>query len=365
MPLNVTAEARVCAANAGVEDLLPLMATYESRTTIDLRALCNLGHGTLKAHSDQTGVYATNLKASDDHTKTANAGYVCAMPHGASTYISGLIDVVLDAVALYDAQNYVGMGNVVGTGNAAAEIAKAMVDAQERAKLESTKEVPTTHEMARHAAIYALYKLNLREDQVGNRSAQYKANKHMDMGPESTHQYPSVDMFPYMSVRDAQGGGKALPLEPKVGDDGVFGVAPGDSAPVHATNAYVVANQAKLKMGTHFLELCGVSVPPGYDGCGAGKVPGSDDPTQFGMEEFSSYCATVDRGAKDIGNKAVLEHLIDNLEKLLRVSTSPANHLTLAAALVLRTPTLDQAIDAHVVAKVNGAAYPRDRPGCT
>jgi hypothetical protein len=192
-PLNVTSEARICAANAGVEELLPLMATFESRTTIDLRALCNLGHGTLKSHSDQTGVYATNLKTLDDHTKTANAGYVCAMPHGASTYISGLIDVVLDAVAMYEAQNYVGMGsNVVGTGNAAAEIAKAMVDAQERAKLESTKEVPTTHEMARHAAIYALYKLNLREDQVGNRSAQYKANKHM--GPDSTHQYPSVDM---------------------------------------------------------------------------------------------------------------------------------------------------------------------------
>ena len=99
-PLNVTSEARICAANAGVEELLPLMATYESRTTIDLRALCNLGHGTLKSHSDQTGTYATNLKALDDHNVTANAGYVSLMPHGASTYISGLIDVVLDAVSL-------------------------------------------------------------------------------------------------------------------------------------------------------------------------------------------------------------------------------------------------------------------------
>ena len=137
-PLNVTAEARICAANAGVEDLVALMATYESRTTIDLRALCNLGHGTLKNHGDQTGTYATNLKVLDDHNVTANTGYVSVMPHGATTYISGLIDVVLDAVALYEAQNYVGMGSGVGTGNAAAEIAKAMVEAQERAKLEST-----------------------------------------------------------------------------------------------------------------------------------------------------------------------------------------------------------------------------------
>ena len=98
----------------------------------------------------------------------------------------------------------------------------------------------------------------------------------------------------------------------------------------------MVANQAKLKMGTIFLELCGVAVPAGYNGCGVGKVPGNDVSTQFGMEEYRSYCNTVDRGAKDIGNKAVLEHLIDNNEKLLRVSTSPANHLTLAAALVLR-----------------------------
>ena len=42
-----------------------------------------------------------------------------------------------------------------------------------------------------------------------------KANKHM--GPDSANQYPSVDLLPYMSIRDAQGGGKALPLEPKVG----------------------------------------------------------------------------------------------------------------------------------------------------
>ena len=343
--ITVTPEARLCAANAGVEGLISLMATYESRVTIDLRALCNLGHGSLKAHSDQTGTYAANLKTLDDHNVASVAGYVSAMPHGATTYISGLIDVVLDAVAMYEAQNYVGMGTGVGTGNAAAEIAKAMVDAQERAKLESTKEVPTTHEQARHAAIYDLYKLNLREDEVGNRNAQYKANTHM--GPDSTNQYPSVDMFPYMSIRDAQGGGKALPLETKVGDDGVFGVTPGDGVPVNATNAYVVANQAKLKMGTVFLELWGVAIPPGYDGGGVGKVPGSDVSTQFGMEEFRSYCSTVDRGAKDIGNKAVLEHLIDNNEKLLRVSTSPANHLTMQLSIFARDCDMSVYRDLH------------------
>ena len=67
-----------------------------------------------------------------------------------------------------------------------------------------------------------------------------------------------------MSIRDAQGGGKALPLETRVAEDGTFGVTPGEGAPVSAANAYVVANQAKLKMGTIFLELCGVAIPAGY-----------------------------------------------------------------------------------------------------
>ena len=350
-PITVTMEARACAANAGVEDLIGLMAAYETRTTIDLRSLCNLGHGKLKKNSGETGAYADNLKTLDDHYAAATAGYVKVMPHGATTYIAGLIDVVLDAVALYEAQTYVGMGSATGTGTAASEIAKAMVEAQERSKLEATKEVTPTHEGARHAVIYGLYKLNLREDEYGNRNAQYKADKHM--GPDSTHQYPSMDQMPYMGVRDAQGGGKVAPLAPQVGEDGSLGVGPGELGLVAAANAYAVANQAKLKMGTLFLELCGVPLPAGYDGMGVGLVPGNNVSTQMGMEEYRGYCASVDRGAKEIANKAVLEHLIDNNEKLLRSSTSPANHLSLAAALALRTPALDQAIDAHAIAKLH------------
>ena len=72
--ITVTPEARLCAANAGVEDLISLMATYESRVTIDLRALCNLGHGSLKSHSDQTGTYAANLKTLDDHNVASDCG---------------------------------------------------------------------------------------------------------------------------------------------------------------------------------------------------------------------------------------------------------------------------------------------------
>ena len=42
--------------------------------------------------------------------------------------------------------------------------------------------------------------------------------------------------------------------------------APGQAAPKQAADAYAVANQAKLKMGTFLLELCGEPVPAGYDG---------------------------------------------------------------------------------------------------
>ena len=125
-----------------------------------------------------------------------------------------------------------------------------------------------------------------------------------------------------------------------------------------ATNAYAVAYQAKLKMGTFFLELCGEPVPAGYDGKGVGCVPGQPGPTQMGLAEYRAYCAVVDRAAKVIKNKAIVEHLIDNNEKLLRAATSPTSHLTLAAALSALTPVLDQAIDQFSVAKMYTAAAP-------
>ena len=59
------------------------------------------------------------------------------------------------------------------------------------------------------------------------------------------------------------------------------------------------------------------------------------------LAEYRAYCAAVDRAAKVIKTKAVVEHLIDNNEKLLRTYTSPTNHMTLAAALSVLTPVLD------------------------
>ena len=126
---------------------------------------------------------------------------------------------------------------------------------------------------------------------------------------------------------------------------GGFGLALGVDDPVDAANAYAVAYQAKLKMGTFFLELCGEPIPSGYDGKDAGYVPGRAGPTQMGLAEFRNYCTAVDWAAKIIKNKAIVEHLIDNNEKLLRSSTSPTSHLTRAAALSALTPVLEQAVD--------------------
>ena len=71
----------------------------------------------------------------------------------------------------------------------------------------------------------------------------------------------------------------------------------------------------------------------------------------MGPAEYRNYCAAVDRAARVLKTKAVVEHLIDNIEKLLRSYTSPTNHMTLAAALSVVTPTLEQSIDQFAVAK--------------
>jgi hypothetical protein len=162
----------------------------------------------------------------------------------------------------------------------------------------------------------------------------------------------------FMKLLSAIGGGGIAPLVGQVSASGGFGLAPGVDDPVDAANAYAVAYQAKLKLGTFFLELCGEPVPSGYDGKDAGYVPGRMGPTQMGLAEYRSYCSAVDRAAKVIKNKAIVEHLIDNNEKLLRSYTSPTNHLTLAAALASLTPVLEQSIDQFSVAKMYTAGTP-------
>ena len=174
---------------------------------------------------------------------------------------------------------------VVGGGAAAADIAAALNAATEHSRLEATKECTTTYEQERHANMMRLYKLTLDESEHGNRSALYKAHKHM--GKDSPHQYPSGDQMAFMKVADAEGGGDLPQLVGQVGANGALGVGPGQAAPKHAGDAHAVANQAKLKMGTFLLELCGEPVPAGYDGKNAGLVPGVTGPTQMGLEERS------------------------------------------------------------------------------
>ena len=55
---------------------------------------------------------------------------------------------------------------------------------------------------------------------------------------------------------------------------------------------------------------------------------------------------------KSIGNKLIVEHLIDNNEKTLRTLTSATNHLSLAAALADTTPVLLNMVDQHALAKL-------------
>ena len=78
----------------------------------------------------------------------------------------------------------------------------------------------------------------------------------------------------------------------------------------------------------------------------------------MGLAEYRGHCTAVDRAAKVIKNKAIVEHLIDNNEKLLRTYTSPTNHLTLAVALAALTPVLDQSIDQFSVDKMYTAGAP-------
>ena len=81
--------------------MLSLIAACESRASLDVRALTNMKGGRLKAHHDEAGDYADSLKAIDTHFLAADASYVLAMPHAASTYASVVLDLVQDAVDLY------------------------------------------------------------------------------------------------------------------------------------------------------------------------------------------------------------------------------------------------------------------------
>ena len=235
--LDISIEARACAVNAGAEDLLALIAKVESRTKLDLRALTNMKGGRLKAHHDEAEEYADSLKTIDDHLLTLGGGYVSVMPHAASTYTAVILDLVQDAVHLHVVSTAPGVPGGGGGGTAATDIAAALAAASEHSRLESTKECTPTYEQERHANMMRIYRLTLEECEHGNRSALYKAHKHM--GKDSSHHYPSGDQMPFMKVTNAEGGGDLPPLVGQVGANGSLGVGPGQAAPKHAADAYV------------------------------------------------------------------------------------------------------------------------------
>ena len=119
--------------------------------------------------------------------------------------------------------------------------------------------------------VYEVYKLYLPEDEVGNRAALFKAQKYM--GDDSDHVYPSAEQMPFMAVKDAAGGGSAAKLESAVDDKGRWVVEPTEGEAPATKSSFHVAQQAKLKMNTMFLELVDKPVPHGYDGAGAGLQP--------------------------------------------------------------------------------------------
>ena len=115
-----------------------------------------------------------------------------------------------------------------GGGTAAADIATALAAASEHSRREATKECTPTYEQERHANMMRIYRLTLEESEHGNRSALYKAHKHM--GKESSHHYPSGDQMPFMKITNAEGGGDLPALVSHVGANGSLGVGPGARA---------------------------------------------------------------------------------------------------------------------------------------
>ena len=149
-------EARDCAVSAGADHMLPLILMFESRTSLDLRALTNMRGGRLKSHHEESGEYADELKALDTALTGADPTRALLMPHGASTYTSALLDLLQDACDLYAAQSAPGGGSggggsMGGITTSAADIAAAVSAVSEANKLESSKECTITYEQGKHA----------------------------------------------------------------------------------------------------------------------------------------------------------------------------------------------------------------------
>ena len=303
MPLlqaTISDEAGALMLGAGTLVLAPLFATLETRTTLNTRALSNLKFGELVTNPSKVVEYCTMLKQLDDATHAADNTHALLMPGGSSTWASRVLDTVQDAVALLIPGGF-GPPGGVGMGTAVPDFATAIRDAVSATAVDQLKEVTTSYMTECHARVYDCYRLRMEEDMVGNRAALYKAHRYLGDGSE--HVYPSKEQFPLQAIKNSSGGGMSLPLVPTVNSSGHLGVATQESEVQVMRHSYVTAAHAKLKINTIFLELAGVGIPGGYDGSGAGKVPGKPD-CQFGLSELLDYRAVLDRGAGIVPNVA-------------------------------------------------------------
>lgn len=346
-----TSEADGLLTRYGLDRIAPLFGAYEARTLLDVRALSNLQHGCLRAAGPQRDVmqYCHNLKQLDDTQDATNR--LMTEAGGPNWYASRILDLVEEAARTQGIADAAAAMQPTATAAqpaplTASELANALSGLAGRTASEASKESTTTHEADRLAKVYTIYALRLRESEYGNRRALYLANKYM--GPASEHLYPSNDQMPYAALKAASGGAAKAAgdsFEAKVDGDGRVAFTPADPTAVSAINSRQVTQQAKLKIMTLFVELCGEAVPSGYSAGSTGVMPGNkNDRCQVGIDEVWEYCALLDQGAKDVPVKEAWETIFECSEKSLREMTRAPSYYTLGNALKHEITPLTAAI---------------------
>ncbi|KAL1524478.1 hypothetical protein AB1Y20_019372 [Prymnesium parvum] len=350
LAVATTSEADGLLAKYGLEALAAHIGTIEVRTLLDMRALSNLQHGTLKVAGPQRDVlkYCEQLKQLDDSLGAASR---VMTDGGAAVYASRVLDLVEEAARTQAIADWNTPGLAPGAPPAGAspltagELASALTGLAGRNASEASKEITTTHETERLAKVFTVYSLNMREGEYGNRRALYLANKHM--GPASEHLYPSNEQMPYAAIKAAGLGAakSADGFDAKVDGDGRVCFTPSDPVLANAKSSRQVAQQMKLKIMTLFVELCGEDVPPGFNAGTTGVKPGSADRSQVGMDEVWRFCSLLEQGARDVPVKEAWETIVECAERSLRDMTKPPTSYTLGNALYHEIAPLTSAIN--------------------
>jgi len=344
-----TSEAAGLLAKYELDRVAPLLGAYEARALLDVRALSNLQHGCLRTPGPQRDVmqYCHDLKELDDTQDPARRLMTAA--GGPNWYGSRILDLVEEATRTQAIADAVGMTPVAAgvptvTPLTAGELVNALSGFAGRTASEASKETSTTHEAERLAKVYEIYAIRVRESEYGNRRALYLANKYM--GPASEHLYPSSEQMPYAAIKAASGGNAKAGdgLEARLDGDGRVAFTTADPTAVSAANSLQVTQQAKLKIMTLFVELCGESVPAGLDAGRTGVMPGKGERSQVGFDEVLEYCALLEQGAKEVPVKEAWETMVDRAEKDLRDMTRAPTCYTLGNALQHEITPLSAAI---------------------